>query len=82
MRAALSADIVEWCKVGQDTVTQQQIVDWGNGVITKGPDGGVRLTVSGTPTYVASGKYIVRNREGVYAVFEGNIFEQIFTTFT
>lgn len=79
--AAIKHDIVEWFKIGEDTVTQQKAIEWGNGAITKGLDGGVNLTASDNKQYVASGKVIVRNQEGVYAVFEGKAFHDIFGTF-
>ena len=52
MQATLKANLVSFRKVEFDTEVQEEIIAWGKGRITKGPDGGVRIP-DGTATLAA-----------------------------
>ncbi|MBT32630.1 MAG: hypothetical protein CMO01_23455 [Thalassobius sp.] len=81
MQATLKANLVSFRKVEFDTEVQEEIIAWGKGIITKGPDGGVRIPDGTATVYVPSGFIIIRNDHGFYEQLSEEQFLLNYTIF-
>ena len=79
-KATMKCNLVSWIEVGFSTNIQDKLIEFGNGRISKGPDGGVYITRTNSmpKLYVASGSVIMKNADDSFAVMDGDTFRNIF----
>lgn len=79
MKAVLKSAIIDFREVKFDVGIQEEIIQWGKGDITKGPDGGVFVEGINGRVYAATGKFIADNGNDEFVVISDKEFNSQYT---